>query len=64
MEPHAGEGRPGGRGPARARRPGSPAKRAHAAVRLQKGIQKLIRILEGEPNESSFNAEQYMLSYT
>lgn len=30
----------------------------------QAGIDKLIRILEGEPNESQFNAEQYMKLYT
>ena len=29
----------------------------------QKGIQKLIRLLEGEP-EDQFNAEQYMHLYT
>lgn len=31
---------------------------------MQAGIDKLIRILEGEPNESQFNAEQYMKLYT
>lgn len=30
---------------------------------LQQGIQKLIRLLEGQP-ESQFNAEQYMMLYT
>lgn len=30
---------------------------------LQQGIQKLIRLLEGQP-EAQFNAEQYMMLYT
>lgn len=30
---------------------------------LQQGIQKLIRLLEGQ-QESQFNAEQYMMLYT
>lgn len=30
---------------------------------LQRGINKLIRLLEGE-TESQFNAEQYMMLYT
>lgn len=30
----------------------------------QAGIDKLIRILEGEQGESQFNAEQYMRLYT
>jgi cullin 1 len=30
---------------------------------LQRGIDKLIRLLEGE-TESQFNAEQYMMLYT
>ncbi len=33
------------------------------AVMEQKGIQKLIKILEGE-QEDQFNAEQYMSLYT
>lgn len=30
----------------------------------QAGIDKLIRILEGEQGETQFNAEQYMRLYT
>lgn len=33
------------------------------SVALQQGINKLIRLLEGE-QESQFNAEQYMMLYT
>jgi hypothetical protein len=36
---------------------------ALAPPSLQNGIQKLIRLLEGQP-ESQFNAEQYMMLYT
>lgn len=35
----------------------------HTHPSLQQGIQKLIRLLEGQP-ESQFNAEQYMMLYT
>ena len=49
--------------PVRAR--GQPCMRALAACarQPQAGINKLIRILEGE-NESQFTAEQYMQLYT
>ena len=36
---------------------------SHAHLLLQAGIEKLIRILEGE-QESSINAQQYMMLYT
>lgn len=47
-------------------RPMSSCRRAGASdrlVALQNGINKLIRLLEGEP-EAQFNAEQYMMLYT
>ena len=31
---------------------------------MEKGITKLKRILEGDPNEESFDAEFYMMLYT
>lgn len=31
---------------------------------MQGGIDKLVKILEGDPNEEQFNAEQYMTLYT
>ncbi len=40
-----------------------PAQPLAPIKRAQKGIQKLIRVLEGEPEEQ-FNAEQYMSLYT
>lgn len=45
-------------------RAGLSAQRATPPTTPQAGIDKLIRILEGEPGESQFNAEQYMRLYT
>jgi hypothetical protein len=43
--------------------PAAPVPTSAPAASLQTGIQKLIRLLEGE-QEDQFTAEQYMLLYT
>lgn len=44
--------------------PPTPPPHHHMMTASQTGIDKLIRILEGEENEPQFNAEQYMRLYT